>query len=159
MTKTKSVQVPVRSVGRPRKFENPQMLLDYFSDYIQYCEDNKKLPNIAGFTVYCYKIKDLYFNIDTYYATTGKSEFSEALRIINTSLEDSTLNNDTQSNLIRLAYLNNKCGYVNTSRTESKNITLNVNAEVDSEERSKLIADLLIKRDSISYPQIEEDIG
>ena len=158
MAKTKSVQIPPRASGRPLKFQDPIELFNLFQSYMAYCEENKKLPNIAGFVKY---ICDNAFMIsrDTFYTTANREGFSDTINYINTSLEDSTLNNDTQSNLIRLAYLNNKCGYVNTSRTESKNITLNVNAEVDSEERSKLIADLLLKRDSVSYPRIEEDNG
>lgn len=158
--KTQPIEPPSKKpIGKPPLALTPSLLEEYFWKYLDYCELNKKLPNISGFLVYLHRIENFHMARDTYYQYAQKESYSYTINLINQTLEDTTLNNDTQSNLIRLAYLNNKCGYVNTTRTESKNVTLNVNAEVDSEERTRLIQDLLLKRNSISYPQLEDSEG
>ena len=45
-----------------RKFKTEQDFINSVKAYISYCEEKQRLPNIAGFAVYC----DM--NVDTFYA-------------------------------------------------------------------------------------------
>ena len=42
-----------------RVFKEEQEFLNKFEEYINYCEANKRLANIAGFAVYCKSFLDV----------------------------------------------------------------------------------------------------
>jgi hypothetical protein len=86
-------------------FATAEDLTNRFQEYMDYCIDTDRFPNIAGFCVYC-KI-----NVDTYYGYKEYKGYSDAIKSIDASLEDAVLNTKSQKDLIKLAYLNNKCGY------------------------------------------------
>ena len=48
--------------GQPRTFKTAEEFYNKFIEYVSYCDKKERLPNIAGFCVYC-KI-----NRDTFYA-------------------------------------------------------------------------------------------
>ena len=98
--------------GRPRAFENAQDFEDKFRQYIQYCNIEKKLPNIAGFCVYA----DI--NRDTFYAQ--KDYYSDTFKKIQECLEDSALNADI-GDTFRIFYLKNKFNYKDKVETENLN--------------------------------------
>ena len=85
-----------------RKFKTEKEFLDKFKEYIDYCEDNERLANIAGFAVYS-KI-----NRDTFYAQ--KEFYPEAFSMIQDILEDYTLNAEIYHTL-KIFYLKCKFKY------------------------------------------------
>ena len=76
--------------GKPRKFKTEQDFVIKVKEYVTYCEGTGRLPNIAGFAVYC----DM--NVDTFYAQ--QEYYSEAYKKVQSILEDGVINgkaNDT----------------------------------------------------------------
>jgi hypothetical protein len=94
-----------------KKFNSPDELDALFTDYIEFCKDNDKMPNISGFCVYCKRYKGFTLHRDTIYEYAKKEEYSDTIKAINDCIEDEVLNSKSQRDLIKLAYLNNKCGY------------------------------------------------
>lgn len=123
-------------MGRPKTFQSPEQLYLFFKDYISYCENSEKMPNIAGFMVFLYENKDIQLNRTSFYEYKNYEEYSNTLKAISEALEDSTLNNKTQKDLIKLAYLNNRCGYTNKSE-QTSTVTMVLD---DSTLDSRLIA-------------------
>ena len=96
--------------GYPRKFATADDFVNKAKEYIIYCIDKDRLPNIAGFAVYC----DM--NVDTYYAQ--KDYYSEAYKEVETMLEDAVINgkaNDT----MKIFYMKNKFNYRDKQEIES----------------------------------------
>lgn len=107
-----------------RKFKTEQEFIDRVKEYISYCEQKNRLPNIAGFAVYC----DM--NVDTFYAQ--KEYYSEAYKRVQGILEDGVINgkaNDT----MKIFYMKNKFNY--------KDKIENLNVETDYESYLKTVAD------------------
>lgn len=71
---------------KPPLYENPQRLLEYFHSYIEDCQLEQKIPNIAGFTAHCFGGKT------TRYTYEGKDEYRDAFDYIRQVLEDETIN-------------------------------------------------------------------
>lgn len=92
-------------------FKTPQHLIDVFNEYIVYCDDSSLLANISGFTRYLREKKGMSIARENLYRYQKYDGYGEVLKYINDVLEDTTLNNKTQKDLIKLAYLNNRCGY------------------------------------------------
>lgn len=85
-----------------RIFETEEDFVSKVKEYMKFCEDKEKLPNIAGFAVYC----DM--NVDTFYAQ--QEYYSEAYKKVQNILEDAVINgkaNDT----MKIFYMKNKFGY------------------------------------------------
>lgn len=110
--------------GQPRKFDSGEELISKLRVYIKYCEEKNRLPNIAGFAVYC----DM--NVDTFYAQ--KDYYSEAYKVCQAILEDGVINgkaNDT----MKIFYMKNKFNY--------KDKLENINVETDYESYLKNVVD------------------
>ena len=107
-----------------RKFKTEQDFVNKVIEYISHCELKGKLPNIAGFAVYC----DM--NVDTFYAQ--KEYYSESYKKVQAILEDGVINgkaNDT----MKIFYMKNKFNY--------KDKIENLNVETDYESYLKNVAD------------------
>jgi hypothetical protein len=113
-----------RGKGQPRKFDSGLELVSKLKEYVTYCEDKGRLPNIAGFAVYCN------MNVDTFYAQ--KEYYSDAYKVCQAILEDGVINgkaNDT----MKIFYMKNKFNY--------KDKIENLNDETDYESYLKTVAD------------------
>lgn len=97
--------------GQPRLFDSPEDLEGLFMTYISYCEETHKMANIAGFCTYMRNICGRKINRDTYYSYKGYDGYSDTIKAIDMAIEDMVLNSHQYNALIRMAYLNNKCGY------------------------------------------------
>lgn len=100
-------------MGAPRKFPTEEDFLNKFEEYISYCEENKKIANIAGFAVYC-KI-----NRDTFY--DQKERYPQAYNMIQDILEDYTINTDMHPTL-KIFYLKCKFKYKDKPEEDQKDI-------------------------------------
>lgn len=98
-----------------RAFKTSEDFENKFVEYIKYCKEEKRLPNVAGFSVYAN------INQDTFYAQ--KEYYSETFKKINDMLEDEALNNQTLNDARIIFYMKNKCGY--KDRQEIDNTTTN----------------------------------
>jgi len=135
MLKAKNDPYP-NGVGRPKIFKTPEILYNMFTFYLEYCLNNELLPNISGFMVYLYDFHKIEIDRQSFYRYQDYKEFSDIIKRINESLENTTLNNKTQKDLIKLAYLNNRCGYTNK---QDINQTVNLQLD-DSSIQSRLAA-------------------
>ena len=107
-----------------RRFKTEQDFVNKVIEYISYCEGKGRLPNIAGFAVYCE------MNVDTFYAQ--KEYYSETYKRVQAILEDGVINgkaNDT----MKIFYMKNKFNY--------KDKIENLNVETDYESYLKTVAD------------------
>lgn len=99
-----------------RAFKTKEDFENKFKEYINQCIDKQKLPNIAGFCVYCDINRDTFYAQEEYYSDTFKK--------VNDILEDVTINaniNDT----FKIFYMKNKFGY-----KDKQDIDANVNTEI-----------------------------
>ena len=86
--------------GHPRAFEDAGTFMDAFKEYIKYCDEGKRFPNIAGFCTRCG------ISRETFYAQ--KKYYSDTFNKIDAALEDEALQfSDYRAGL----YLKNKFGY------------------------------------------------
>jgi hypothetical protein len=121
--------------GRPRKFDSPEHLEGLFFEYIDYCKDNALMANISGFCTFMRRVKLISMHRDTYYEYSHQEGYSDIIKIINDSLEDAVLNTKCQKDLIKIAYLNNKCGY-----TQKQDITIdNKQKEITKEDEEEIL--------------------
>lgn len=93
----KEVVLKKRSFKSGKEFENK------VKEYIDWCDSNGRLANVAGFAVYA----DI--NQDTFYAQ--KEYYSESFKKVNDMLEDEALNNKYLNDTRIIFYMKNKCGY------------------------------------------------
>ena len=100
--------------GKPRAFKDAKAFEDKFIEYIEYCRENKRFSNIAGFCAYCHITRD------TFYAQ--KEYYSDTYNIVNDILEDEVLQDNTYRAQL---YLKNKFGYKDKQEIESKNTNIN----------------------------------
>ncbi len=96
-----------------RIFSTEKDFKDTFVDYINFCNEKQRLPNVAGFCVYC----DI--NRDTFYAQ--QDYYSDTFKKINDMLEDEALNNKFVNDTLKIFYMKNKCGY--KDKIENENTT------------------------------------
>lgn len=111
-----------------RAFKNKKEFKDKFMEYIKECENNIKLPNIAGFCVFSDINRDTFYQQEEYYSDTFKK--------IQDILEDATINaniNDT----FKIFYLKNKFGY----KDKVEQINTNKNVEITYEDYIKKVED------------------
>lgn len=96
----------------PRIFKNDEEFKQKFIEYINYCNEKQRLPNVAGFCVYC----DI--NRDTFYAQ--QDYYSDTFKKINDMLEDEALNNKYINDTLKIFYMKNKCGYKDKIENENQ---------------------------------------
>jgi phosphorylcholine metabolism protein LicD len=114
--------------GQPRAFKTGEEFINAVDEYILYCINNKRFPNIAGFAVFKDgKIKNKRITRDTYYQQ--KEYYPKEFNMVEQILEDNVLQDNTYRAQL---YLKNKFGYSDSQRIESVNTNLNLNKEVDS---------------------------
>jgi hypothetical protein len=104
--------------GQPRAFKTEKEFEKKFLDYIEYCRENKRFANIAGFCAYCHIVRD------TFYAQ--KEYYSDTYNIIMDILEDEVLQDNTYRAQL---YLKNKFGYKDKQEIESKNTNTNIDID------------------------------
>lgn len=109
--------------GRPRTFKSGEELLNKLNEYIEYCEEEEKMVNIAGFCRFLGIHRQRYWEQKEYYP----DEFLIAEEI----LEDETLNNKKNPVPIVLMYLKNKFNYKDKIETENVNTNVNTNKNYD----------------------------
>jgi hypothetical protein len=112
-----------------RCFKTAEELENKFLEYIDYCNDNERLPNVAGFARYA-KI-----NRDTFYAQ--EQYYSDTMKKINDILEDEALNNKYTNDTLKIFYMKNKCGYKDKQEIDNK-VSVNNYANLSEEELHKL---------------------
>jgi hypothetical protein len=136
----KKISSEVRTMagkGRPKAFETAEEFEQKFIKYIEYCKENKRFANIAGFCAYCHIVRD------TLYAQ--KEYYSDTYTIVMDILEDEVLQDNTYRAQL---YLKNKFGYKDRQEVESTNTNHNINEDLENlppEERQKRIDDLMKK--------------
>ena len=91
--------------GRPKFFESPQELMDYFLLYISDCIDDEKIPNYAGFR------GSLYIGRTTILEYEKKSEYKNSFEIISDILEDKTIQDKNIDAGTKKLILQTKFGY------------------------------------------------
>lgn len=94
-----------------RAFKTDKDFYNKFKEYIQYCNKEERLPNVAGFCVY----SDI--NRDTFYAQ--KDYYSDTFKKVNEMLEDEALNNKYVNDTLKIFYMKNKCGYKDRQEIDS----------------------------------------
>ena len=98
-----------------KAFETDVKLKNKFIEYIDFCDKKERLPNVAGFCVYC----DI--NRDTFYAQ--QEYYSDTFKQINDMLEDEALNNKYTNDTLKIFYMKNKCGYKDRQEIDNTNAT------------------------------------
>ena len=109
--------------GRPRTFKSGEELLNKLNEYVEYCEENEKMVNIAGFCRFLGIHRQRYWEQKEYYP----DEFLIAEEI----LEDETLNNRKNPVPIVIMYLKNKFNYKDRIETENVNTNINTHKNYD----------------------------
>lgn len=92
-------------VGRPSLYKKPQEISDKFDEYLLFCKENSRFPNIAGFCRFLKIVRE------TYYDYGKKEKFSDTIKMINEILEDETLQTKVLSPAEKIFYQKNKFGY------------------------------------------------
>lgn len=100
-----------------RIFKTDKEFINKFKEYISKCKEQKDLPNIAGFCVYC----DI--NRDTFYAQ--KEYYSDTYKKINDILEDATINSKDINDTFKIFYMKNKFDY-----KDKQDVDANVNTDI-----------------------------
>ena len=88
--------------GRPRRWADAEAYEKDINEYLQECEANGKLANIAGFCVFADITRETYYAQKEYYSDTYKKNEDK--------LENYALNHD-MAPAVKIFYLKNKCGY------------------------------------------------
>lgn len=96
-----------------RKFKSEEIFLETYEKYLEYCIENEKMPNVSGFAYFAKIERKTFYN--------QKELYPFVFDLINSSLEDETINNLTQPHQIRTLMLTNRYEYAN--KTETKNET------------------------------------
>ena len=93
-----------------RSFKTAKDFEIKFKEYVKFCNENERMPNVAGFAVYA----DI--NQDTFYAQ--REYYSETFKKVNDILEDEAINNHTLNDARVIFYMKNKCGYKDKQEQE-----------------------------------------
>lgn len=106
-----------------RAFKTKEDFKNKFIEYIKLCEEQKKLPNVAGFCVHCDINRDTFYAQGEYYSDTYKK--------VNDILEDATINSRDINDKFKIFYMKNKFGY--------KDKQENINVDTSYEEYLKRV--------------------
>ena len=93
-----------------RSFKTKEEFKNKFIEYIHNCEEKMKLPNVAGFCVYCDINRDTFYMQEEYYSDTYKK--------VNDILEDATINSKNINDTFKIFYMKNKFGYKDKQELE-----------------------------------------
>lgn len=107
--------------GRPRAFATSKDFEQKFIEYIDYCIENKRFPNIAGFCRFTHITRDTFYAQQEYY--------SDTYNIVNAILEDEVLQDNTYRAQL---YLKNKFGYRDRQEIDQSvkgEMTINITGE------------------------------
>lgn len=115
--------------GQPRAFKTDEEFYNKFIEYVEYCNKEQRLPNVAGFCVYADINRDTFYNQKEYYYDTYKK--------VNEILEDEALNNKYINDTLKIFYMKNKCGYKDKQEIDSS-VNVNSYANLTEEELRKL---------------------
>jgi len=113
-----------RGRGQARKFESAEEFENTFNEYIEYCELNERMVNIAGFCRYARMTRETFYNQKEYYFDT--------YMYIQETIEDETLNDNKRATPIVMMYLKNKFNYKDKIETENTNTNTNKNYDVSN---------------------------
>ena len=86
-------------IGQPRRFPTEEHLYQEFVNYMRVCYEAKRLPNIAGFCVYCDMTRQCWYEQKALYPYTFKK--------LQEMLEDGALNAEIAP-AVKIFYLKNK---------------------------------------------------
>ena len=118
-----------------REFKTDKDFYNKFKEYIQYCNKEERLPNVAGFCVY----SDI--NRDTFYAQ--KEYYSDTYKKVNEMLEDEALNNKYTNDTLKIFYMKNKCGYKDKQEIDSSiNVKQDPFENMSTEELREVLKEL-----------------
>jgi hypothetical protein len=112
------------AIGRPRKFPTEESFQQAFINYVEHCnsQDPKRIPNVAGFCVYCDMVRDTYYIQEDCYSDTFKK--------IQLAFEDQHLNiKDTIRSIFLLKAVH---GYRDSDPPQSA-ITVNYQGVTDKQ--------------------------
>lgn len=110
-------------MGRPRTFKSGEEFLNKINEYVEYCEEQEKFVNVAGFCRFCGIHRQRYWEQKEYYP--------DAFLMAEEILEDETLNNRKNPVPIVMMYLKNKFDYKDKIETENVNTNVNTNKNYD----------------------------
>jgi hypothetical protein len=109
-----------RFVTKPRLYNDPEELLEYFYQYIKNCIDEKRIPTEAGMITHCFCNRSSKNNYE------GKEDYFFAFQQIYQILEDETINNQTVDSNTKNLVLKSKFKYSDKQEIDLKadNITI-----------------------------------
>jgi hypothetical protein len=107
--------------GQPKAFKTAEEFEKKFISYIEYCRENKRFSNIAGFCAYCHITRETFYKQKEYY--------SDTYNIVNDILEDEVLQDNTYRAQL---YLKNKFGYKDRQEVESKSVNTNIDIDLSN---------------------------
>lgn len=100
-----------------RAFKTEQDFINKVKEYVAKCKEDKELPNVAGFCVYCDICRETFYAQENYYSDTYKK--------VNDILENATINSKEVNDVFKIFYMKNKFGY-----KDRQDIDANVNTEI-----------------------------
>lgn len=115
-----------RGKGQPRAFDSAEAFQNAFMEYIDYCIEKKRFPNIAGFCAFKRITRDTFYMQKEYY--------SDTYNIVRDVLEDEVLQDNTYRAQL---YLKNVFGYKDKQEVTSTNV--NISGEDLTEEEARKI--------------------
>ena len=94
----------------PREFTTEQDFEDKFNEYVEHCIERDRLPNVAGFASYCKMHRDTFYK--------QKPRYPETFDIIQSVLEDETINSKGVKEALKIFILKAKYGYRERNENE-----------------------------------------
>ena len=109
-----------RFITKPRLYNDPNELLEYFYQYVLNCIDEKRIPTEPGMITHCFNNRTSKNNYE------GKEEYFFVFEHIYQILEDETINNQTVDSNTKNLLLKSKFKYSDKQEIDLKsdNITI-----------------------------------
>lgn len=96
-----------------RAFEKKEDFENKFIEYVNYCKNNDRLPNVAGFSVFANISRETFYAQEDIHPYTFKK--------VNSMLEDEAINCKCLGDARVIFYMKNKCGYKDKQELETSN--------------------------------------
>lgn len=109
-------------------FNSPDEFYQKFMDYIDYCKQEHRFVNIAGFCNYADISRETFYDYKNH-----KSGYSDTLKKIELRIEEEVFESKL-SPPERIFYLKNKFGYADKTEVMSHNVNVNVDVTPDEED-------------------------